>query len=51
MLALVLALGFGAPTDPAGKQTWKKHPATNCYWGGHGAEEVEYPWGQPAENA
>ena len=26
---------------------WAKHPLTNCWHDGHGAEEVDTPWGDP----
>jgi len=35
---------------PAGPfDFWQAHPKTNCWWDGHGAEEVDTPNGTPVE--
>ncbi|KAL1498856.1 hypothetical protein AB1Y20_013381 [Prymnesium parvum] len=34
-----------SPSPPLPSYRWEKHPSTNCYWGGHGAEEVDFPEG------
>ena len=31
--------------------TWEKHPQRNCWWGGHGAEEVDSPKGTAVARA